>query len=172
MGGIASNDAELAAILAPAVTDAMQYLGEAKIEPMIEVEINASTGRGSMYSAGQDGSLSRAWNTRSAALLGMTLCEMETYYDPGEETVNSERGQHVTPRWINDGYGGQFESNQFEPTSNLAEIIDKGLGGFRLGPDNPTRSGTYFWDGILMHFKSDADSWIRESLLSAGLPLI
>lgn len=172
MGGTASNDAELAAILAPAVRDAMEYLGEAKIEPMIEIEINASTGRGAMYHAGEDGSLSRAWNTRSLIAGGMTLCEMETYYDPGEETVNSERGQHVTPRWINDGKGGQFESNQFEPTSNLAEIIDKGLGGFRLGPVNPTRSATHFWDGIIMHFQADADAWIRESLAAAGLQVM
>ena len=172
MGGIASNDAELAAILAPAVTEAMQYLGEAKIEPMIEVEINASTGRGSMYSAGQGGSLSRAWNTKSMSLGGQTLCEMETYYDPGEETVSEERGQHTTPRWIRDGNGNFYENKKFEPTSNLAEIIDKGLGGFKLGPDNPTRHATYFWDGILAHFKSNADGWIRASLIAAGLPLV
>ena len=172
MGGIASNDAELAAILAPDVMDGLKIAGEVNVQTMIEAVVNSVTGRGNDYSAGQGGSLSKAWLTKTMVLGGMTLGEMETYYDQGEETVNSERGQHVTPRWIKDGHGGYFESNQFVPTSNLAEIIDKGLGGYRLGPENPTRRATNFWEKALAEFQAGADGWIRSGLLAAGLPLV
>ena len=172
MGGIASNDAELAAILAPPVMDGLKIAGEVNVQTMIEAVINSVTGRGSMYSAGGGGSLSQAWDTKTEVFGGMTLGEMETYYDQGKETVDSERGQHITPRWINDGHGGQFENTNFEATNNLAEIIDKGLGGYKLGPQNPTRQATNFWEKALAEFQAGADGWIRSGLLAAGLPLV
>lgn len=165
MGGIASNDAELAAILAPAVMQGLQIMGEGDLENSISNIINALTHRGSYYFAGGGGGLADAWSTKSAVMGGATLGEMETYYDSGELTYNSSIGRHATPE--------DFARNgKIEYVEDMASLIDKGLGGMLLGPDNPTREATNFWDAVLSNFKSNADGWIRASLIAAGLPLV
>lgn len=165
MGSIASNDAELAAMLAPAVMAGLQSMGEGDLEPAIENIINALTHRGS-YFVGGGGSLSEAWSTKSYVSGGINLGEMETYYDSSKLAHRAAVGQHTTPDDIdrNVRNGGDV--------SDMATLIDRGLGGMLFGPDNPTREATNFWDVVLSHFKSNGDAWIRASLIAAGLPLV
>lgn len=164
-GGIASNDAELAAMLAPDVIKGLQMMGERDLEPMITSEINMHTHRGNFYSGGGAGSLEKAWTTKSVSFGGQTLGEMETYYDSGKLGHDSLRGQHITPL--------EYARGRQESITDMATLIDKGLGGMLFGPDNPTSIPTGFWDaGVIPQFKANADRWIRAGLLAAGLPLI
>ena len=164
MGGIASNDAELAAILAPAVMQGLQNMGEFDLEPAIENIINALTHRGSHYFSSGGGTLAEAWSTKSYVGGGINLGEMETYYDSGELRYNSSIGMHATP--------ADYARGKIEYVSDMATLIDKGLGGMLFGPDNPTREATGFWDVVLSHFQSHGDAWIRKQLIAAGLPLV
>ena len=169
---VASNDAELAAMLAPPVMDGLKFVGEMLIEPEMSIIINAKTNRGSQYQAGSNGSLSRAWSTKTNVGSGMMLGTMEFYFDNSKLTQDKERGQHITPRWINSGFGDTIENTVFTPAENIAEIIDLGLGGMRLGADNPTRQATHFWDLMLNTYRSNERRWITAGLLSAGLTVV
>ena len=168
MGGIASNDAELEAILAPAVMEGLQIMGEWDLEPLIQNIISSATHRGSFYQAGGGGSLQDAWTTVCYGG-GTGMGEMETYYDSAKLGYDSGRGQHITP---DDAF---FERSNFddpEAIEDMATLIDKGLGGMLFGPDNPTRHPTMFWDAIISQFQSEGDGMIRKGLLAAGLPLV
>lgn len=167
-GGIASNDAELAAILAPDVTKGLVIAGETYVRPMIKTEIAGRVGRGS-YPANGAGSLSEAWT-----VLGNGEGELggvEIYYDSGKLIYNSGIGKHITPdnAWM----ARSTLPDDPEAIEDMASLIDLGLGGMLFGPDNPTRQATHFWDGgVIPEFKSNAESWIRNGLISAGLPVI
>lgn len=169
-GGIASNDAELAAILAPAVTEGLVIAGEMYVRPMIRTEIAGRVGRGTWgYPANGGGSLSEAWTVMGSA--EGELGGMEIYYDSGKLTYDSGIGKHITPDKI------WLERNTVpddpEAIEDMASLIDLGLGGMLLGPDNPTRQATHFWEsGVIPEFKGNAEGWIRNGLISAGLPVI
>ena len=169
MGGIASNDAELAAILAPAVMEGLQIMGEGDLEPLIKDIISSATHRGSFYSAGGGGSLEQAWTTESSVGGGMELGEMETHYDSGKLGYDSGRGQHITP---DDAFFDRSGFDDPEAISDMASLIDQGLGGMLFGPDNPTRHPTMFWDAVIAQFQSEADGMIRKGLIAAGLPVM
>ena len=169
MGGIASNDAELAAILAPAVMEGLQIMGQWDLEPLIQNIISSATHRGSFYSAGGGGSLQNAWTTVSNVGGGMELGEMETYYDSSKLSYDSGRGQHITP---DDAFFDRSGFNDPEAISDMASLIDQGLGGMLFGPDNPTRHPTMFWDAVISQLQSEGDGMIRKGLLAAGLPLV
>lgn len=167
MGGIASNDAELEAILAPAVMEGLQIAGEFDLEPLIQNIISSATHRGSFYSAGGGGSLQDAWMT--VCYGGAGLGEMETYYDSSKLTYDSGRGQHITPD------SAFFERSGFddpEAIEDMASLIDQGLGGMLFGPDNPTRHPTMFWDAVLSQFKAEGYEMIKKGLIAAGLPVM
>jgi hypothetical protein len=169
MGGIASNDAELAAILAPAVVQGLQIMGEGDLEPLIQDIISSATHRGSFYQAGGGGSLERAWTTKSNVGGGMELGEMETHYDSAKLSYDSGRGQHITPDSV------FFERSGFddpEAIEDMASLIDQGLGGMLFGPDNPTRHPTMFWDAVLSQFKAEGYEMIKKGLIAAGLPVM
>ena len=169
MGGIASNDAELEAILAPAVIEGLMIMGESDLEPLIQDLIGDTTHRGSFYQAGGGGSLEQAWTTESSIGGGMELGEMETHYDSGKLSYDSGRGQHITPDDV------FFERSNFddpEAIEDMATLIDKGLGGMLFGYDNPTRHPAGFWDAIIARFQSEGDSMIRKGLIAAGLPVM
>ena len=169
MGGIASNDAELAAILAPAVIEGLQIMGQWDLEPLIQNIISSATHRGTFYQAGGSGSLQDAWTTVSYVDGGMEMGEMETYYDSAKLGHNSSTGQHITP---DDAF---FERSGFddpEAIEDMASLIDKGLGGMLFGPDNPTRHPTMFWDAVLAQFKSEGYDMIKRGLTAAGLPVM
>ena len=170
MAPVACNDAELAAMLAPPVMEGLKIVGEQYLEPKIEQIIDIHTHRGSVYSAGQGGSLSRAWTTKVAVGGGFNLGSMETYYDSGKLSYNSGIGQHITPdsAWMD----RTSLSNNPEAISDMASLIDKGLGGMLFGPDNPTREATNFWDMVLTDFHSNERQWITAGLLAAGLPVM
>lgn len=170
MAPVACNDAELAAMLAPPVMEGLKIVGEQFLEPKIEQDINMRTGRGSFYASGQGGSLSRAWTTKVAVGGGFNLGSMETYYDSAKLTYNSGRGQHITPdsAWMD----RTSLPNDPEAISDMASLIDKGLGGMLFGPDNPTREATNFWDMVLTDFRSNERQWITAGLLAAGLPVM
>ena len=168
MGGIASNDAELEAILAPAVMEGLQIMGEWDLEPLIQNIISSATHRGSFYSAGGGGSLQDAWTTVCYGG-GTGLGEMETYYDSAKLGYDSGRGQHITPDSV------FFERSGFddpEAISDMASLIDQGLGGMLFGPDNPTRHPTMFWDAVLSQFKAEGYEMIKKGLIAAGLPVM
>ena len=168
MGGIASNDAELEAILAPAVMEGLQIMGEWDLEPLIQNIISSATHRGSFYQAGGGGSLQDAWTTVCYGG-GTGMGEMETYYDSAKLGYDSGRGQHITP---DDAF---FERSNFddpEAIEDMATLIDKGLGGMLFGYDNPTRHPARFWDAIIAQFQSEGDSMIRKGLIAAGLPVM
>ena len=166
---IASNDAELAAILAPAVMEGLQIMGEGDLEPIIQNIISSATHRGSFYSGGGAGSLEQAWTTKTAVGSGMQLGEMETYYDAGKLTYNSGTGQHITP---DSAFLNRSGFDDPEAISDMASLIDKGLGGMLFGYTNPTRQPTMFWDAVISQFQSEADGIIRKGLIAAGLPVI
>lgn len=169
MGGIASNDAELEAILAPAVMQGLQIMGEYDLEPLIQNVISSATHRGNFYQAGGGGSLQDAWTTVSYAG-GAGMGEMETYYDSAKLTYDSGRGQHITPNLDSEGnYRHVYSAGAI---TDMASLIDQGLGGMLFGPDNPTRHPTMFWDAVVAQFKSEGYEMIRRGLLAAGLPLI
>lgn len=177
MAPVACNDAELAAMLAPPVMEGLKIVGEQYLEPKIEQVIDMHTHRGSMYAAGQGGSLSRAWSTKISVGGGFNLGSMETYYDSGKLGHDSMRGQHITPLEIvrfNDVEGETYQAVGFqESVSDMATLIDKGLGGLLLGPDNPTRIPTGFWDyGVMPQFKSNQRAWITAGLTAAGLTVM
>lgn len=162
---IACNDAELAAILAPAVTAGLIIAGEVNVRPMIRAEIAGRVGRGS-YPANGSGSLSEAWTVEGSEegeLGGMTV-----YYDPGKLAYDTSIGKHVTP------VSAYVERDmELEAITDMATLIDQGLGGMLFGPDNPTRQATNFWEGgVIPQFKSGAYEWIKSGLISAGLPVI
>lgn len=171
MAPVASNDAELAAMLAPPVMEGLKIVGEQYLEPRIEQIINVHTNRGSMYNAGQGGSLSRAWTTKVSIGAGFNLGSMETYYDSSKLSYNSGVGQHITPdsAWMD---RTSLPDNP-EAISDMASLIDKGLGGMLFGPDNPTRYPTGFWDyGVIPQFKANERAWITAGLIAAGLPVM
>ena len=177
MAPVASNDAELAAILTEPVMRGLQIVGEEYLEPKIEEVINTHTHRGSMYAAGQGGSLSRAWSTLTTYGGGFNLGVMETYYDKSKLGYDSVRGQHITPLEIvrfDDVEGETYQAIGYqESVSDMASLIDKGLGGMLLGPDNPTRTPTGFWDfGVIPQFKANQRAWITAGLTAAGLDVI
>ena len=168
MGGIASNDAELEAILAPAVMEGLQIMGEWDLEPLIQNIISSATHRGSFYQAGGGGSLQDAWTTVCYGG-GTGMGEMETYYDSAKLGYDSGRGQHITPDDV------FFERSGFddpEAIEDMATLIDKGLGGMLFGYDNPTRYPTEFWDAVIAQFQSEGNSMIRKGLIAAGLPVM
>lgn len=171
-GGVACNDAELAAILAGPVMQGLKIVGEHFMEPEMDIIVNMKTHRGSQYSAGGAGSLSKAWSTKTSVGAGMALGVMEFYFDKGKLGQNKESGQHITPHWINDGRGGVYENTVFTPAKNIAAIIDEGRGGMKLGPVNPTRQATHFWDLMLTKYRSSERRWITAGLRSAGLPVM
>ena len=146
MSGIASNDAELEAILAPAVMEGLQIAGEFDLEPLIQNIISSATHRGSFYSAGGGGSLQDAWTT--VCYGGAGLGEMETYYDSSKLLYD----------------GGDVE--------DMASLIDQGLGGMLFGPDNPTRHPTMFWDAVISQFQAEGYEMIKKGLIAAGLPVM
>ena len=169
MGGIASNDVELEAILAPAVMEGLQIMGESDLEELIKDIISSATHRGSFYQAGHGGSLEQAWTTTSHVDMGAGMGEMETYYDSRKLTYNSSTGQHITP---DDAF---FERSGFddpEAIEDMASLIDKGLGGMLFGPDNPTRHPTMFWDAVISQFQSEGYDMIKKGLIAAGLPVM
>ena len=172
MAPVASNDAELAAILAPPVMQGLQIVGDMFISPMAEIEISSRVGRGSQYVANQGGSLSRAWTTKTSIGGGFNLGTMEFYFDKGKVSHVASTGQHVTPQWINDGHGGVYENYDFETADNIAAIVELGGGGFKLGPENPTFQATHFWDAMLSRYRSSERRWITAGLRSAGLPVM
>ena len=174
MAPVASNDAELAAMLAPPVMQGLQIVGETNLEPDAYNVINSKVGRGSWYVPNIGGSLSRAWTTQTSVGAGFNLGVMEFYFDNSKvsHVVSDLQGQHVTPRWISDGRGGVYENYDFETADNIAEIIDLGLGGMKLGPKNPTRTATNFWDVMLTNFRSNQRKWITAGLRAAGLPVM
>ena len=169
MGGIASNDAELAAILAPAVMEGLQIMGQWDLEPLIQNIISSATHRGTFYQAGGGGSLQDAWTTVSNVDGGMTMGEMETYYDSAKLGYDSGRGQHITP---DSAFLERSGFDDPEAIEDMASLIDKGLGGMLFGPDNPTRHPTMFWDAIIAQFQAEGSGMIRKGLLAAGLPVI
>ena len=167
-GGIACNDAELAAILAPAVTAGLIIAGEMYVRPMIRTEIAGRVGRGS-YPANGSGSLSEAWTVMGSE--EGELGGMEIYYDSGKLVYDSGIGKHITPdnAWMD----RSTLPDDPEAIEDMASLIDLGLGGMLFGPDNPTRQATHFWDsGVIPEFKGNAEGWIRNGLISAGLPVI
>ena len=171
MAPVACNDAELAAMLAPPVMEGLKIMGEQFLEPRIEQIIDTHTHRGSVYSAGQGGSLSRAWTTKVAVGGGFDLGTMETYYDSSKLSYNSGIGQHITPdsAWMD----RSSLPNDPEAISDMASLIDKGLGGMLFGPENPTRIPTGFWDfGVIPQFVANQRQWITAGLLAAGLPVM
>lgn len=178
MAPVACNDAELAAMLALPVMEGLKIVGEQYLEPKIEQVIDMHTHRGSMYVAGQGGSLSRAWSTKTSVGGGFNLGTMETYYDSSKLAhTDSIRGQHMTPLEIvrfSDVEGETYQAVGFqENVSDMATLIDKGLGGMLLGPDNPTRIPTGFWDyGVIPQFKSNQRDWITAGLTAAGLTVM
>ena len=177
MAPVACNDAELAAMLAPPVMEGLKIMGEQYLEPKIEQVIDMHTHRGSMYVAGQGGSLSRAWSTKTSVGGGFNLGSMETYYDSGKLGHVSVRGQHMTPLEIvrfSDVEGETYQAIGYqESVEDMATLIDKGLGGMLLGPDNPTRIPTGFWDyGVIPQFKSNQRAWITAGLTAAGLTVM
>lgn len=165
---IACNDAELAAILAPAVTAGLIIAGETNIRPMIRAEIAGKVKRGS-YPANGGGSLSEAWTVEGSEegeLGGMTV-----YYDPGKLAYDSGIGKHITPdnAWME----RSSLPDDPEAITDMATLIDQGLGGMLFGPGNPTRKATNFWiGGVIPQFKSGAYEWIKSGLISAGLPVV
>lgn len=169
MGGIASNDTELAAILAPTVMAGLQITGEGDLATLIKDVISGVTHRGSFYSAGAGGSLEQAWSTKSSIGGGMELGEMETYYDSGKLSYDSGRGQHITP---DSAFMERSGLDNPEAIEDMATLIDRGLGGMLFGADNPTRHPTMFWNTIISRFQSEADGMIRKGLIAAGLPVI
>ena len=173
MSPIACNDAELAAILAPPVMQGLKIVGEQFMEPEMSIIVNMKTGRGNQYSAGGAGSLSQAWTTQTSIGAGMALGTMEFYFDKAKApAIIDPQGQHITPRWINNGDGSVRENKVFIKANNIAAIIDEGLGGMKLGPDNPTRQATHFWDLMLNKYRSSERRWITAGLRSAGLPVM
>lgn len=173
----ACNDAELAIMLAEPVMKGLQIMGEQYLEPKIEQVIDIHTHRGSIYVAGQGGSLSRAWSTKTSVGGGFNLGSMETYYDSGKLGHDSVRGQHITPLEIvrfSDVEGEIYQAIGYqESVEDMATLIDKGLGGMLLGPDNPTRIPTGFWDyGVIPQFKSNQRAWITAGLTAAGLTVM
>lgn len=168
MGGIASNDAELQALLAPAVIEGLMIMGEGDLQDLIRDVISGATHRGSFYHGGGGGSLEQAWSTQAGAG-GEGMGEMETYYDSGKLGYNSGTGQHITPDSVYLERSG-FDSP--EAISDMATLIDKGLGGMLFGADNPTRQATNFWSEVISDFQGRADGMIRKGLLAAGLPLV
>ena len=166
---IASNDAELANILAGPVMEGLQIMGQWDLEPLIQNIISSDTHRGSFYSAGGGGSLQDAWTTVSTVSGGMIMGEMETYYDSSKLTYDSGRGQHITP---DSAFLNRSGFDDPEAITDMASLIDKGLGGMLFGYTNPTRQPTMFWDAVISQFKSEADGMIRKGLIAAGLPVI
>lgn len=166
---IACNDAELAAILAPAVTAGLVITGEVDVKPMIRRVIAGRVGRGSEYAPNGSGSLSEAWTvegTEEGELGGMSV-----YYDSGLLAYDSGKGRHITPdsAWM----GRSSLSNSPEAISDMATLIDEGLGGMLFGPDNSTRQPLNFWEGaVIPEFKANAYEWIKSGLIAAGLPVI
>ena len=169
MAPVACNDAELAAILAPPVMEGLQIMGQWDLEPLIQNIVSSATHRGDFYSAGGSGSLQDAWTTVSYVGGGMSLGEMETYYDSRKLSYDSGRGQHITP---DDAFFNRSGFDDPEAIEDMASLIDQGGGGMLFGPDNPTRYPTMFWDAVISQFQSEGDAMIRKGLLAAGLPLI
>ena len=174
MAPVACNDAELAAMLAPPVMEGLKIVGEINLEPDAYNVISSRVGRGSWYIPNTGGSLSRAWTTQITVGAGFNLGTMEFYFDKSKapSVLSEYQGQHITPKWINDGHGGLYENNNFVKANNIAEIIDLGLGGMKLGPENPTRTATHFWDVILTNFRSNQREWITAGLTAAGLDVM
>lgn len=174
MSPIASNDTELAAMLSEPVMRGLKIMGEQFLEPRIEQIINTHTNRGVIYAAGQGGSLSRAWTTKtSVGAGGSGLGIMETYYDSSKLTYNASVGQHETPSLDNDELGNYRHIYSVDRITDMASLIDKGLGGMLFGPDNPTRVPTGFWDfGVIPQFKANQRPWIVAGLTAAGLTVM
>ena len=139
-------------------------------QPLIQNIISSATHRGSFYSAGGGGSLQDAWTTVSTVSGGMIMGEMETYYDSSKLTYDSGRGQHITPdsAWMD----RTSLPNDPEAISDMASLIDKGLGGMLFGPVSPTREATHFWDLALAKYRASERRWVTAGLRSAGLPVM
>lgn len=167
-GGTASNDAELAAILAGPVMQGMQIVGEMFIEPEIGIVVGMKTGRGSgQYQGGGGfGSLSQSWTTKTSVGGGFDLGTMETYYDSSKLSHIPSMGIHETPDYLDRPI---YSSGAID---DMASLIDLGLGGMLFGPDNPTREATHFWDLVLNKYRISERRWITAGLRSAGLPVM
>lgn len=174
MAPVASNDAELAAMLAGPVMQGMQIVGEMFIEPEIGIVVGIKTGRGSgkYQGGGGFGSLSQSWTTKTSVGAGFNLGVMETYYDSSKLSHIPSMGIHTTPD-LDDRENGNFRHvYNGGDINDMASLIDLGLGGMLFGPVNPTREATHFWDLALAKYRASERRWVTAGLRSAGLPVM
>lgn len=159
----ACNDAEVIAMLTPAVQEALMIMAESEMKPMMEAHVCLVTGRGEWYDAGGAGSLSQAWtvdNFGNGIMFG---------YDSSLLTYDDIMGRHTTPI----GAGQYYEmSGSSERVEDMASLIDLGLGGRLFGNGNPTQTPTHFWDAFLDDWVSNRRSWIISGLEAVGLPVV
>lgn len=160
----ASNDAELIAMLKPAVQQALMIVGEDYMKPTMEAHVTLVTGRGDYYDySGGAGSLAQAWTTNPIG------DGVDFMYDSSLLSYDDIIGRHTTPI----GAGQHYEmSGNSERVEDMASLIDLGLGGNLFGRGNPTQSATHFWDAFLDDWESNKRNWVIAGLEAVGLPVV
>lgn len=161
---IARNDKEVAKMLSQPVMEGLQVMAEKYLKPEISEQVSQRSPRGN-FSTGMGGGLSDSWSWDSlASLMGFQLGEFRFYYDPSKLSYDP-RGRHQTPEDI-----AQERGIAVERVTDIASIVDLGLGGSLFGEFNPTRTPTYFWgEGVIPSFESHMREWIKDGLTSVGL---
>lgn len=160
---IAENDAQLKAMLMPAIHQALVNMGEDEMIPMMEAHICLVTGRGNWYDAGGAGSLSQAWSVENYGD-GILFT-----YDSDKLAYDDIMGRHTTPIGAGQNYDMSGNSERVE---DMASLIDLGLGGMLFGNGNPTQKPTHFWDAFMDDWESNKRSWVIAGLESVGLPVV
>lgn len=165
---IAKNDDELIRMLAKPVVNGLKFMGKTHLEKEIENVVNQNTHRGSYYADSKSGSLAMAWTTESEVGFSAVLGSMETYYDASKLEYASW-GRHQTPEedmW----YDRTFDN--IERISDMATLIDQGLGGSLFGENNPTRVPTNFWQQVIDSFDANQRKWITHGFRMSGLKVL
>lgn len=161
----ASNKAELVAMLMPAVKQALTIVGEDYMKPVMETDVNLATGRGDYYVWGSGaGSLSQAWEVFPSAT------GIEFRYDSSKLVYDARVGKHITPAGQYDEETGRVAFHA-EKVSDMASLIDLGLGGRIFGNGNPTQTPTHFWDTFIDDWRGNRRNWIITGLEAVGLPV-
>lgn len=152
--GIATNDAQLMAMIAGDVSKAFE-LAKEEFKTSLEMEI---AGAGVPINAGGIGDVDAVWKPEVHAGLSP---EISLEYDQGGLVLDASTYRHVSPIGT--------------PLGNFADLITEGRGGYMTmfgGDANPTRSPRDFWSPYMALVSSRYSVWIRNAMLSVGMPLV
>lgn len=157
--GMATNDAQLLAMIAADVTRAWEILGE-DMQDTLEVSI---AGSGVPI---RGGGIGDARGVYPKTVSGGSSPEVKIEYDqgalsPGENSISGYPWTHSSP------IGASF--------GNFLELINQGLGGHMAmfgGDANPTTSARPFWDHFEATMGASYGDMAMRAMIAVGMPIM